>query len=62
MAAWLLGCATGSMFALGQKQTFAVQKVMSALPPISDISLTYRLKADKAKASGGAGKFGRVEP
>jgi hypothetical protein len=25
------------MSALGQKQTFAMQKVMSALPPIADI-------------------------
>jgi hypothetical protein len=27
----------GSMSALGQKQTFAPQKVMSALPPIADM-------------------------
>ena len=28
-----------TMSALGQKQTFALQKVMSALPPEADISV-----------------------
>jgi hypothetical protein len=32
---------TAKMSALGQKQTFAAHKPMSALPPIADISLLF---------------------
>src|SRR5262245_64394383 len=33
------------MSALGHKRTFAVQKGMSALPPISDIDCVFRMSA-----------------
>ena len=34
------------MSALGQKQTFALQKVMSALPPIADIRAAIASNGD----------------
>jgi hypothetical protein len=43
------------MSALGQKQTFAVQKGMSALLPIADIDLTARRGAKEVSQNAATG-------
>jgi hypothetical protein len=46
------------MSALGQKQTFAMQKRMSALPPIADIDRDIRLPYAGSKARSSTRKLG----
>ena len=42
------------MSALGQKQTCAAQKVMSALPPIATAKADFRIRSDARKRTFGA--------